>query len=263
MEFYNLFLINPRGIHMINQVLLFTFFAAGILEIAIPIALGGALRKSLNVGWRIYAIGCCMFILSMVRLPLNQVGSMLIAQSISGTLAWLLMRAFPAFTAGLFEEAARFIAFRLLVKDHRWEEGVMYGAGHGGIESILLVGLTVLTTATTLAFFPASLPSEQLNIIATLPWYIPLIGLYERLIAIVIQIGLSVMVLQCYTQDKKWYLVFAVATHFGIDFSVLAIIQYGVFWAELVATLFAVTLYIYLMRERPLERSMERPASDS
>jgi uncharacterized membrane protein YhfC len=247
---------------VVNRALLFTFLAAGIMEIAIPIALGVAIWKRLNVGWRAYAVGCCMFTLSMIRLPLNQFSSMMIAMSTSGTMAWLLLRAFPSFTAGLFEEVSRFAAFRLLVKDLRWAEGVMYGAGHGGIESILLIGLTVLTTAITLAFSPASLPPEQLQMIATLPWHFPLIGLYERLMAIVIQIGLSVMVLQCYIQKKNMYLMLAITIHFAIDFAVLALVQYGVFWAELVATLFAAVMYLYLMRERHLEVSRDSSASE-
>lgn len=49
-----------------------------------------------------------------------------------------------AFTAGLFEVAGRYAAAKLMQKNLTYERGLAAGLGHGGIESILLIGVTYL-----------------------------------------------------------------------------------------------------------------------
>lgn len=236
---------------MVPLPLLASFIVAGVLEIAVPLILGLMLRRRLGVSWRTYTVGCVMFSLSLVRIPLNHVVSQALERAVSGVPLWFLLLAFPSFTAGLFEESARFVAFRLLIKERSWEDGVMYGAGHGGFESMLLAGVAVLGTAIVIAFFPSTMPPEQLQAIAALPAYLPLVGLYERLVAITIQIGLSVLVLQCFIHMRLIYLGIAIALHFMINFLALATAPFGIMWSELVATAFAAALYLYIRRTRP------------
>lgn len=228
-----------------------SLIVAGILEIAVPLILGVVLRKRFSVGWRTYIIGSVMFALSLVRMPLNHVVSQAIEREVSGALLWFLMLAFPSFTAGLFEESARFAAFRLLVKERSWEDGVMYGAGHGGFESMMLAGVSVLSAVVVVFFFPSMMPPEQLYSIAALPAYLPLVGLYERMMAITIQIGLSVLVLQCFIHMRLKYLGLAIALHFMIDFLALAMARFGIVWPEIAATAFAAASYLYIRSTRP------------
>lgn len=47
-----------------------------------------------------------------------------------------------AFTAGLFELAGRFGAAKLMRKNLTWKRSLAAGLGHGGIEAMLLVGMT-------------------------------------------------------------------------------------------------------------------------
>lgn len=49
-----------------------------------------------------------------------------------------------AFTAGLFELAGRFTVARLLGRNRTFQRSLAAGLGHGGIEAILIVGLTYL-----------------------------------------------------------------------------------------------------------------------
>jgi hypothetical protein len=49
-------------------------------------------------------------------------------------------------TAGLSEESFRYIVLRWWAKDaRRWRDVVLYGAGHGGVEAIILGGLVIYT----------------------------------------------------------------------------------------------------------------------
>ncbi len=231
--------------------LLASLIVSGVLEIAVPLILGLMLRRRLRVSWKTYVVGCIMFAVSLVRMPLNYAVSQTLKTTLSGAMLRFLLLAFPSLTAGLFEESARFAAFRILVKERSWENGLMYGAGHGGFESIFLAGVSVLSTAIVITLFPSMLPSEQLQAIAALPVHLPLIGLYERLMAITIQIGLSVLVLQCFIHMRFIYLWYAIAIHFAIDYVALALARFGVLYSELAATAFAAAFYLYIRSTRP------------
>lgn len=47
-----------------------------------------------------------------------------------------------AFTAGLFELAGRYAVAKLMEKKLTWKRSLAAGLGHGGIEAILLIGMT-------------------------------------------------------------------------------------------------------------------------
>src|SRR5690625_2683858 len=59
--------------------------------------------------------------------------------------AWVLVP-YGALMAGVFEEVGRYIMMRFALKKYRdWQDGLAFGIGHGGIESILILGLSNLT----------------------------------------------------------------------------------------------------------------------
>jgi uncharacterized membrane protein YhfC len=225
----------------INEVAI-TLVAAGLLEIIYPIALAFYIKRRLNGDWRIYFIGCAMFLASLIRIPLNNYATAAILGADLGQATMMLLSAFPSLTAGVFEEGARYIAYRHLVKEHTVENGVMYGVGHGGIESIFLVGVSVLSTGVIILTNPSLVPDWQLQALASTPLYLPFVGFYERFMTIIIQIGLSMMVLESFRKKDLRYLVAAVLLHFFIDFSVLLVVGYGVLYAELAVTGFALGL---------------------
>jgi uncharacterized membrane protein YhfC len=74
--------------------------------------------------------------------------------------------------------------------------------------------------------------------------------------AIAIQIGLSVMVLESFRRKNPGYLAAAVLIHFVIDFTVLTIVNYGVLYAELMTTGFALGLG-YWSLERLRDEKLE------
>ena len=47
-------------------------------------------------------------------------------------------------SAGLFEEIGRYITMKYLLKSMTIKDAIVFGIGHGGIESILLVGVSLL-----------------------------------------------------------------------------------------------------------------------
>lgn len=231
---------------MISFSLFAALLGAGLLEITLPLILAYLLHKRIGAAWAVFLTGGIMFLLSLVRIPLNSAASILL-QSLSLQTAVILGIAFPSLTAGLFEEGARWIAFRFLVKDHRIFNGIMYGAGHGGFESIFLVGLSVVSSAVIAYFYPNLLSARQLAVLnSTEPW-LAFVGLYERIMVLTIQIALSLIVLRTLLTGKWRYLMTAVLIHFLVDFTSSYSTRFGVFVAEGVVTLWAASALTYIL----------------
>jgi uncharacterized membrane protein YhfC len=218
------------------------YIVSGLLEILIPAAVGFYIIRRFGTSWNNWFSGALMFIMSLIRIPLNMYANQLILTRTFTPFTPSLLLLVPSLTAGIFEEAARYIGFKLLIKDYTYEKGLTYGAGHGGIESIMLVGLNVLSVGAILLTNPEGLPPEQLAVILATPVYMPLVGVYERIMALTIQISLSIVVLESIRKSDKTYLLAAVGLHSLIEYLALSALSYGILYSEIVATGFAIEL---------------------
>ena len=126
----------------------------GLLMIAMPIALGIYLVRRTGQHWKLFLVGAVLFVASQVLhilfnlIVLNpfleQIG---FGQGGFGA-ALLLGALLLGLSAGLFEEITRWLGLRYWIKEARsWSSSLMYGAGWGGMEAIL-VGLAVLWALT-------------------------------------------------------------------------------------------------------------------
>lgn len=219
-----------------------SYLVSGLIEVFLPLIIAYFLIKRLLTSWKTWFIGALMFLVSLVRFPLNNyLTDLVISSSISSATFWFIYL-IPSFTAGLFEETARYIAIQYLIKNEDYRTGLTYGAGHGGIESIFLVGINILTIGIILLTKPESLPQMQLEIILATPWYLPLVGAYERIMVMPIHISLSIMVLESIRQKKIEYLLLAVIVHTAINYLSVSAVGHSVLYAEMVVTGFAIGL---------------------
>lgn len=256
-----------------------------LLMIAIPLGLGWYLNRRWSLGWRIFLIGAGTFIGSQVlHIPFNilvlaPIVDKLGLNSSEKFLPLAIYAVLVGLSAGVFEEGARFMVYRVWLKDvKRWEEAVFYGAGHGGVEAILLGGLALFAFFQATAYRNADLSQlvspEQLDLARSqieaywsAPWYDAIMGAVERSLAIVIQISLAVLVFQAVVERKVIWLGMAVLWHTIIDALALIGLQYwGIYLTEGVLVILAgVSLYgiLALRRRHPEEvRSDEmEPAS--
>ncbi|GAC1391053.1 MAG: hypothetical protein NVSMB38_10470 [Ktedonobacteraceae bacterium] len=124
-----------------------------------------------------------------------------------------------AFTAGLFEEVGRYVGYRLFMarEEKTWSKAVMYGIGHGGIESVVLVGglgllslLNILVTSSlnlnTLSASQHATVIHQFAAINAQPAWFSLLGTWERLWTLLVHIALSVIVLQVFRRKNIGWL---------------------------------------------------------
>ena len=149
--------------------------------------------------------------------------------------------------AGVFEEVGRYLAFRFLLKRYTNRRGAVTfwigcRTGHGGIEAILVLGLTAINNIAiaqlvnsgsietiTNGLTGAQLDQVQAQIAAVASFGAAnlLLGLAERAIAMTLHISLSVVVFRAVRQRKAGYLGLAVALHALFDVPA-ALFQCGV-----------------------------------
>ena len=123
---------------------------------------------------------------------------------------------FLSFTAGLFEEPARYIVFSLMKKRRSFVDGLSYGIGHGGTEAILLIGLTYVNNIILSLVLNGgyALPDAYVTALTGTPSYLFLVAGIERIFAVTFQIALSLLVLQGFRSRKKLrYLLVAILLH--------------------------------------------------
>jgi uncharacterized membrane protein YhfC len=202
-----------------------------LIVVALPFGLGAWLARRHGSRWGLFWAGAVTFVASqVVHLPLNA----LLTQAFAA--GWLPVPperyqlvfnvTLLGLTAGLCEETARYLVLRLWQRRARgWRPALMFGAGHGGIEAVLTGGL-IVATMLQLAYYSQQdlaslgLPPEALTQIQaalavwnTSPFYLGLVPALERIFAICLHLGLSVMVMRAVTRRNLGWLLLAIAWH--------------------------------------------------
>ncbi len=222
-----------------------------LLMIAIPIVLGFYLARKFGVRWKLYLIGAVTFVAAQaLHIPFNQFVLLPWLESVglkgAGQGAGLvLFGLIVGLSAGVFEETARYISYRTWAKEARtWEQGLMFGAGHGGIEAILLGVLALIAFVQIMAMQGIDLstvvPAEQLDLAEAqidaywaLPWFGAMLGAVERGFAICIQLLLSLLVLQAILRKNMLWFVLAILWHMLVNaVAVVGLVTWGIYWVE-------------------------------
>lgn len=254
--------------------------AAIVFEIALPVVLAVVAHKRLQVSWRYFGFGALIFFLFQLisRVPLVEVGGVVLHKQLLASrtllIIWSLLL---VLTAGIFEEVGRYLGYRWFLRreEKTWSKAVMYGLGHGGLESMVLVaGLSAITllnvlvlSSLGLGMLPAAqraTAAKQLAAIAAQPGWTPLIGGYERIWALAIQVALSVIVLQVFRRGSLRWFWLAMAAHWLVDgvsvFVPMALgnERHGVILTEGILTVFglAAIWVIWRLREGPVAEAI-------
>ncbi|MGZ3951580.1 MAG: YhfC family intramembrane metalloprotease [Flavisolibacter sp.] len=227
------------------NILAFTYFFNGFFMIVLPIGLTLYLTRKFKRGWRLFWIGAATFVFSQVlHIPFNSLVSPYLNHfnviALPLALQNLILSVFLGLSAGIFEELSRYVMYRWWAKDARsWGTGLLAGAGHGGIEAIIL-GLLVLygfiqmliargvDISTLVTPDRVELAKAQILAYWSAPWYMTLLGVIERMFAIPLHLACSVLVLQAFIRRKLWWVVIAVIFHALADGVVVYLSQIGI-----------------------------------
>ena len=241
-----------------------SYTISALTDLVLPFALAIFLARRYRAAWRWWFVGIAVFLLFQV---LTRIPVMVVVQSLPAVKQGLTQPGFfwsfllvAAFSAGLFEEGGRWLAFRYIVppNERRWGTALMLGAGHGGLEVFgvgllqvaALVGYIVLTLASPETFAAYGQQGAQARSqFASLHGWEPLLGAWERISALAIQVGLTVMVLNAFRRGPHWWWL-ALAAHTFVDFTSVGMLQISVIplgrSLAMVATEILVTAYALL-----------------
>ena len=243
----------------VSSLLMIAFNA--LAGIAVPVCLAMYLVRKYKVKLSTILIGAGVFV--VFALVLESIMHQIVLKgpsgpAIMGNTLWYAL--YGGLAAGVFEETGRFLAMKFLMKKEPSEvlPGIAYGVGHGGVEMFIIFGMTMVSNLAMALMInsgqvdsivsqaPASsanLVQAQLDALQTTTAGTWLIGLWERISAIIIQLSLSVLVWAAVRKGNKWFWLFpaAILLHALVDASaVLLNKSVGMVPLELIITAEAV-----------------------
>ncbi len=213
-----------------------------IIAVGLPTGLMIYSFRKMNADMIWFAIGAITFVVFAIGLEqiLHLVMLKFFRESLMENL--VIKAIYGGLAAGIFEEVGRFISMNLFKKHSLSKENAfMYGVGHGGIEAILIVGLTSISNLISSIMinagtFEATLSSldeqtkaktmEQISLL----WTTNSIDFYlagvERVVAITLHICLSYIVYRGVKEHKIQLLFLAILIHAGVDFITVLLAGY-------------------------------------
>ncbi len=207
-------------------------FIIGFAALTGPVLIAWYWRQRKAVSFREFFVGILIFALFQPVLRLSWL--IPLARWVNAHPDWKLPYLFlAALTAALFEECGRWVAFRYVLRNRRnTNSAVMYGLGHGGLESMLFtgVGLVTLAIACELARHGILTSATMIDAIHAhardFTFQSSLYALVERASALIGQVGLTLIVLQTFKRRQPRWIVTAIFLHFLIDFAVVMMDRY-------------------------------------
>lgn len=240
--------------------------------ILLPILAWIYFSRKLKLSWKLILAGGLTFIASQIpHVPL-----VLALTPLFQSWGWIAYAIVLGLLAGIFEETARYVLFKFILKKSRtWNEGVFIGLGHGGTEAVILGVLAALAFANMLFYKNVDLstvpgiPANQLELAKqqvaaywSAPAYMALLGMVERIFAVILHVSLSVMVLYAIANNKPLWFWIALLWHAFVDaVAVYLGKQIGVLALEgIVAVLALIGLWIaFGLRSKFPQQIMEPP----
>ncbi|NPV08627.1 MAG: YhfC family intramembrane metalloprotease [Anaerolineae bacterium] len=220
--------------------LVLAFLAAISVEVGLPAVASLWAVGSLRVGWRVFGYGVLTFaVVGLVLLtPLTDwatrgpVASSW-GQAHAGRLGAVVAL---ALATAVTEQIGRYLGFRLLFRDLRrtWRRAVVFGLGYGSLQSVYLVGLPAAMALVNVIVLPQVNPSSVAQTVgelmalraakehvATMAVWLPLVDGAESALTLVLQVGLSVLVVQAFLRSSRAWVLYAMGLHLAGQLGVL------------------------------------------
>lgn len=255
-----------------------------LLCLLLPIALGLLLRRRLGAKWSLLFWGALTFLCAqVVHIPLNLGVGLLwkwgMITPIPEPVSRYLLPIALGLSAGVCEESARWLFLRTqrLSDVRTWNTGLMYGAGHGGVEALIIGLLAALGAVNVIVLQLMNLESlgltpEQVAQVGTQlsavfdasPWLL-LLGAFERLCAMIMHLAFALLVMTAVARKQLRWLCASIALHTLFNACAVFIVKaYGPLAAEgviFVFALFAVCILLYMRQQ--LQKSVRGGTPDA
>lgn len=246
---------------MVSNTSIIYMFISLILSIFVPFGLIIFFKLKYKISLKSVLIGVLVFFVFQVllRIPMITYLRQTSWYTINVASTPIILAIFLGLTAGLFEEGGRYLAFKfVLKKERKWKDGIAFGLGHAGIESVLLVGIAYISNI-VISFLinSGTFSTESVqgldilkNTLINTESYMFILGGIERLFVLSIHIGLTLIVLYGIRKGKKIYLLLAILLHTGID--MIAVLSKNILITEGIILLIAIGFLIFISKSMNL-----------
>lgn len=213
-----------------------TFIISAILPLMVWIAYG--IKNKGKGVWTAWLLGAAGFFIMQViiRIPILNMISLTAGFQAFVENQYVLYCFVAAFTAALFELIGRYVVAKIMAKNLTYERSFAAGLGHGGIEAMIIIGMTYLNNllyigminsgtfdviveqTVALGVDTTSLVAVKDALINTNSAVFLLAG-YERILTMIFHLAMSLIV--CYFVSKKQDLkgiLICLVCHWIIDF---------------------------------------------
>ncbi len=217
-----------------------------LFGLALPIALLLYFRLKKHADILPFFIGCAVML--VFAFILERIAHSVILSSPAGAVIqgnlWLYAL-YGGLMAGIFEETGRLIAFKTVLRKRQEKNinALMYGAGHGGFEALVLLGIAMINNliwsvainSGNTSMLTSPLPEEALaqaetaiQTLITTPSYQFLLGMAERVFAVALHLSFSVLVWFAAKQKGRGYLyLLAILLHCAVDAGTVILSGFG------------------------------------
>jgi len=222
-----------------------------LIMIVLPIGTGFWLKKRAGVSWRVMMYGALAYFITQSLVTLLYSGFAALVEN--GTLAlsdqaFLIWQVVLSVLLGaVLGVLVRWAGMKYVNEELDTREAAFgIGVAYGGIESIMMVGLPLLTTFISMVgninIDPQTTTLDpeiaaQIEQLWQVNPFIPLAGSLERLSAIVMHITVTILVLQVFKRKKPIWLAAAISLELVVNGFVIGLSEIGLDygWVILVA----------------------------
>lgn len=236
-----------------------------LLAIGVPIALMIVGNKKFGAKISSFFIGAGTFVVFALILEQIMHTLVIIKLGLNAQSNEWLYYIYAAAAAAVFEETGRIVAMKFIMKKNfNFPNAFMYGVGHGGIEAIIICGIANIASLYTmimintgaiqlsLAALPAETQAKTLEALSTY-WTTPSSLFFaagiERVSAIIVHIGLSLIIYNGLKSNKKAILALAYALHFLVDFIAVSLASRAQVWV-IEAIVFVLAVAVFVLSHR-------------
>ena len=210
---------------------------SGLLAIGLPVFLMFYVKFRYKGQINFFFIGAAMFVVSAMML--EQLCHTFVFSVTKGAIQnniWIYAL-YAGFAAAVFEETGRLIAIRYFMNGKKVKmnnvNAFMYGIGHGGAESVLIVGSTCVNNLTTAFMLNSGTFADMLTSLDDTTKQQTIEGIsqlveapaaafymagIERIFAIAMQIAFTAFIYLAVSHQKKELALVAYGAHFMVDF---------------------------------------------
>lgn len=233
---------------------------------ALPIVLPIVLYKKLRAKVPFFFWGCACFVVFALILEAifhQLILSTALGAGIQGNI-WSYAL-YGGLAAGIFEELGRFAVLSFLVKrGAEPQDALMFGAGHGGIEALLVIGLAYVNNLIYALLINAGMGEFLLfgldeattalvvgvfTELSATPPAIFLAAGFERIVTVAFHIAATVIVFYGVKKKRFGYVLLAVALHALLDAMALLVMNFaGIVVCEVALVVFVAVLCLYAAR---------------